>query len=236
MSTLYLIRHGQASFGSSDYDDLSLLGRRQARRLGNHLLTAGVRFDACWSGTLRRQRQTADEIGSCCRQAGVELPPPAQIERLNEYDYEAVLRALVPLIEAEDSSFVQAVQAMFDDRRAFQKVFGRVMRRWASGVDRREGLPSWVAFCQGVSDGMAAIMAGCPRGSRLAVFTSGGPIAAFVGAVLGLDPVRTITLSWQLVNASVTRFRFSHERVSLATFNEQGHLEGPATEGLLTYR
>ena len=90
MSVLYLIRHGQASFGSADYDELSTLGRRQARLLGDHFLKAGIRFDACWSGTLRRQRQTADAIGTCCRQAGIEMPPPAQTHALNEYDYESV--------------------------------------------------------------------------------------------------------------------------------------------------
>ena len=236
MSTLYLIRHGQASFGAADYDALSPLGHRQARLLGNHFLNAGFRFDACWSGTLRRQRQTAETVAACCRSAGVEMPEPAQIQALNEYDYETVLRALIPLIEAEDPPFVQDVQKMLSDRRAFQQVFGRAMRRWASGQDALDSLPSWKTFCQRVSSGMETIMAGSQRGSHVAVFTSGGPIAAYAGAVLGLDPVTTISLSWQLVNASVTRFQFSRGRVSLATFNEQGHLEGPASENLITYR
>ena len=34
MGTLYLVRHGQASFGSANYDQLSALGQRQCRRLG----------------------------------------------------------------------------------------------------------------------------------------------------------------------------------------------------------
>ena len=236
MSILYLIRHGQASFGSADYDDLSDRGRRQAHRLADHFLRAGIRFDACWSGTLRRQRQTADAVRERYRDAGGTPPERSETSALDEYDYESVLRALVPVIVAEDSSFSREVDAMFDDQRSFQKVFGRVMRRWASGRDSLESLPSWGAFCTQVTAGLQAIMADCQAGSQVAVFTSGGPIAAFVGTVLDLSPVKTIGLSWQLVNASVTRFAFSSGRTSLASFNERAHLEGQGAASLVTYR
>ena len=79
-------------------------------------------------------------------------------------------------------------------------------------------------------------MANSERTSNVAVFTSGGPIAACVGSVLELEPVTTIALSWQLVNASVTRFKFSQGGISLASFNEQGHLEGQGAQNLVTYR
>ncbi len=99
MSTLYLIRHGQASFGAEDYDELSALGRQQARLLADYFLRAGICFDACWSGTLRRQLQTAEEIRRRYREAGRGMSRPAETEEFNEYNYEAVLRALVPLIQ-----------------------------------------------------------------------------------------------------------------------------------------
>jgi len=236
MSTLYLIRNGQASFGSADYDDLSQQGRRQAQLLCDHLVRSGIRFDASWSATLRRQRQTAEQVRARFRQAGEKTVPLGESRALNEYDYETVLRGLVPVIEAEDPGFAHDVQAMFSDRRAFQTVFGRVMRRWAAGRDKVEALPSWAGFCKRVAGGMEAIMVGSKRGSHVAVFTSGGPIAAFVGSVLELEPTMAIALSWQLVNASVTRFQFSQGRVSLDTFNERPHLEGQGTESLVTYR
>ena len=34
MTTIYLIRHGQASFGQQNYDQLSNKGERQAQLLG----------------------------------------------------------------------------------------------------------------------------------------------------------------------------------------------------------
>jgi len=42
MSELYLIRHGQASFGTADYDRLSEKGIRQASVLGDHLADLDV--------------------------------------------------------------------------------------------------------------------------------------------------------------------------------------------------
>jgi broad specificity phosphatase PhoE len=36
MGNLYLVRHGQASFGAADYDQLSELGQRQSVRLGEY--------------------------------------------------------------------------------------------------------------------------------------------------------------------------------------------------------
>jgi broad specificity phosphatase PhoE len=236
MSNLYLIRHGQASFGESDYDALSDHGRDQARVLGDFFLTSGVRFDACWSGTLKRQQQTFGEVRNTFLDAGLDLPPATETAALDEYDYEAVLRALVPVIEREDPAFVRDVDRMLLDRHSFQQVFGRVMTRWASGQDAVDGLLSWSSFVAGVATGIRDIIDRSDHGSRIAVFTSGGPIAAFVGSVLGLDAEKTISLSWQLVNASLTRFKFSDGRISLATFNEQGHLEGHGGKRLVTYR
>ena len=69
MGTLYLVRHGQASFGAADYDQLSELGQRQSVRLGEYLANKGVTLDAVLTGTLRRHQQTyagiAQGAGSC---------------------------------------------------------------------------------------------------------------------------------------------------------------------------
>ncbi|ONH26107.1 histidine phosphatase family protein [Pseudofrankia asymbiotica] len=59
MSVIYLVRHGQASFGTADYDVLSELGYRQAALVGAELRARGVRADLAVAGTLRRQRGTA---------------------------------------------------------------------------------------------------------------------------------------------------------------------------------
>ena len=72
MGTLYLVRHGQASFGADDYDQLSALGRRQSVRLGEYLRGKGLTFDAVLTGTLRRHAQTWDGIAEG---AALDLKP-----------------------------------------------------------------------------------------------------------------------------------------------------------------
>ena len=78
-------------------------------------------------------------------------------------------------------------------------------------------------------------------GGVLIIATRGQVLAlelerALLGRVLKLTPENTIALSWQLVNASVTRFKFSRGRISMASFNEQGHLERLGGSNLVTYR
>ena len=236
MSILYLIRHGQASFGKADYDDLSDLGRRQARFLGTFFLQAGIHFDACWSGTLRRQQQTADEVRNTCRAAGVDMPLSTETANLDEYDAEGVLRILIPLIEKEDPVFTRDVSNMLSNQRAFQTVFDRVMTRWASDRDIPEAVLPWSGFSKRVTTGIREIINCSGSKSQVAVFTSGGPIAVTVGNILSLAAEKTVSLSWQLVNASITRFKFSRGQINLATFNEYGHLEQKQENGLITYR
>ena len=59
MGTLYLVRHGQASFGAEDYDQLSALGHRQCVALGQYWRERGMRFDAVLTGSLKRLRTVA---------------------------------------------------------------------------------------------------------------------------------------------------------------------------------
>ena len=73
MGILYLVRHGQASFGAADYDRLSELGTRQCTRLGQWWRSRGVQFDAVLTGTLKRQVQSLAAIesglGATCGEA-----------------------------------------------------------------------------------------------------------------------------------------------------------------------
>ena len=92
MATIYVIRHGQASFGSDDYDNLSELGHRQAQVTGRYLQAQGIVFDAVYSGDLRRQRQTA-EGALAAQPAGV----PHHVDpRFNEIDNDGQVKHLLP--------------------------------------------------------------------------------------------------------------------------------------------
>lgn len=84
MALVYLVRHGQASFGGEDYDRLSELGARQSRLLGDTLRARGLGVDVAVSGTLARQRDTAAA-------ALPGLAPVPGDPRWDEYDHHALV-------------------------------------------------------------------------------------------------------------------------------------------------
>ena len=89
MGTLYLVRHGQASFGAADYDQLSPLGARQCAALGYYLQERGRHFEAVYIGTLRRHAQSLAALSE-------QLPGLAaaqSLPALNEYHAEALVHA-----------------------------------------------------------------------------------------------------------------------------------------------
>ena len=93
MGTLYLVRHGQASFGADDYDRLSELGHRQSERLGEYFKGKGLEFQAVITGTLRRHQETFAGIAR-----GLDWQAqPVLWPGLNEYDSEAVIQAIHPM-------------------------------------------------------------------------------------------------------------------------------------------
>ena len=60
MSTLVLMRHGQASFGAARYDALSELGQAQARATGLWMRNQGIHPNAVLHGPRQRQADTAN--------------------------------------------------------------------------------------------------------------------------------------------------------------------------------
>ena len=65
------------------------------------------------------------------------------------------------------------------------------------------------------------------RKKKVAAFSSGGPVAAAMGAALNLDDEKTLELSWVVRNAAYAEFLFSSGRFSLMTFNAVPHLTDP---------
>jgi broad specificity phosphatase PhoE len=74
------------------------------------------------------------------------------------------------------------------------------------------------------------------RGKTIAVFTSGGAIAATLSHVLGIPGEHAMRLNWQVVNTSISRFMYNEERITLAGFNAISHLELAGEPSLITYR
>jgi broad specificity phosphatase PhoE len=223
MGTLYLVRHGQASFGADDYDRLSDLGRRQSLRLGEYWRERGMAFDAVITGTLTRHRQTWDGIaeGLALSQCDV-LPWPG----LNEYDSAAVIATIhpEPLAKPDTPELYRHHFRLLRDGLA----------AWMQGRTAPAGMPSYLDFLAGVTTALDHVRAR-HHGAKVLVVSSGGPISTAVGHVLRTPPETTIELNLRLRNTSVTEFAFTPKRHMLVTYNTLPHLDGPEYEGWVTY-
>ncbi len=225
MSMMYLIRHGQASFGTENYDRLSPRGIRQAQILGRHLAGIGFLPDAVYTGTMIRQRHTADEVRACYEKLGQVLPDPVVMAGLDEFDSTAIIMSQFPEMQKVDPSLADELLKMYTDKDSFKKVFEGAMLRWVKGDKDNGTVESWASFMQRVAGALTGIMKEQGNGKNIFVYTSGGPIAASLQHFLSITPEAAIRLNWQVVNTSYTKYMYNGERVTMAGFNCISHLE-----------
>jgi len=221
MGNLYLVRHGQASFGEANYDQLSALGHQQSVRLGQYFAQKGLQFEAAMTGTLTRHVQTHAGI---CEGMGCDLPALAWAG-LNEFDSEAVIATVHPHpLEKPDTPELY---------RHHFRLLRDGLTQWMNGVVSPKGMPSYDAFVQGVTSALDHVR-NRHTGNVLLV-SSGGPISTAVGHLLGTTPETTITLNMRIRNSSVTEFAFNPKHHMLLTFNTVSHLEGAEYAPWITY-
>lgn len=236
MSELLMVRHGQASFGDKDYDLLSPVGTMQAKLLARHLLNTKQTFDAIYCGTMERQKNTARELTECFSKSGFLVPDTHVSADFDEYDSFSVWNSQVPLMLKEDPGLSVTIEKANRDRKSFQKIFEMVMLRWVSGSYDQKGVSTWADFKKRVIMGISKIMGTHGAGRKIIVFTSGGPISTAVQYALGLSDEKTIELAWQVLNSSVTRFKYSSNGIMLFGFNDIAHIEKENEGSLITYR
>lgn len=234
MGSIYLIRHGQASFGKNDYDQMSELGINQACVLGDFFKNMDIGFDAVYSGSLKRHVLTADAIR---KTAGAVLFPDSLIDpAFNEFDGEGIFRSYLPILVEKEPDCVPDIDSILKDNKSFQKVFSKIVGLWISGEHEVEGIESWKAFTQRVEAGFEWIAKLRGDGENVAIVTSGGVIAAALKKALGLSDADAIKESWKCLNCSVSVFDFNSETLTLQDFNNTEHLEALNNKGFLTYR
>lgn len=232
MGSIFLIRHGQASFGAADYDVLSDLGRHQARILGEHFREFGIGFDRCFSGSLKRQQDTA----SIAMEAAGIVSPLHVDEGFNELDAEGVLRNLLPCILPEEPAALEILRNGAVDRAAFQRVFAKLIGCWIDGRHPTGEVQSWPAFVAQVKGALARVVSSAADDERIAVFTSGGTITALLHLLTEMPAHRAFEMNWQIMNTSLTQLKFRRGEVTLASFNSSAHLQLLKAPELITYR
>ena len=215
MGVILLVRHGQASFGSTDYDVLSPLGERQARCLGEALAARGVRPAAVISGSMRRQHASATALA---KEAGWDVEVSVDAA-WNEFDHLGL--AADPAIGTEPP-----------DRRAFQNALEAGMRRWAGADGPPVAGESFADFTARAESALRAAASRQPSGATTLVATSGGVIAWIAASLLGAGVEQWIRLNRVCVNTGVTTIVTGRQGVSLVAFNDHSHLSPPE----VTYR
>jgi broad specificity phosphatase PhoE len=221
MGNLYLVRHGQASFGAADYDNLSALGHRQSQRLGEYFAQKGVQFEAVLMGTLRRHAQTWEGIAKGAALTHTPLAWPG----LNEYDSEAVIGAIHPLpLQKPDTPEVY---------RHHFRLLRDGLTQWMNGVVSPKGMPSYTEFAHGVSSALDHVRQ--HHTGNVLIVSSGGPISTAVGHVLRTTPETTIELNLRIRNSSISTFAFTPKRHMLETFNTLPHLDSAEHADWVTY-
>ena len=201
MGNLYLVRHGQASFGAEDYDNLSELGRKQAVRLGEYFCENGQLFDTVFTGTLRRHRQTWAGINE-----GLQSSQPVPvIERpgLNEYDPAAIISAIHPgpLVHPKTPAGIRNHCRLLRDGLA----------AWMQEKTAPQGMSSYAQFLSGVTTALDEIRSE-HFGKNVLIASSGGPISTAVGHILGTSHEGTIDLNLRIRNSSLSEIVFTPER------------------------
>ena len=215
MSSLLLLRHGQASFGNADYDRLSALGERQASKTGLHLARTGIRFDEALVGPKRRHSATASAVLGQFSNA----PTPTTVPSLDEFaEGSEVLHAahhMSGLTCDEMAALPKAVQLRYYDA---------LIEAWTKGHVDINGRPSVAAFRTDVARWLREVVTRPTRSQRLLAVTSAGVIAAAVTEVLDLPVAAMLQFTRVVRNASLTEVVFSAGRVSLLSFNGVAHL------------
>lgn len=225
MGKLFLVRHGQASFGAADYDNLSELGRKQALRLGEYFRDNELSFDTVFTGTLRRHTQTWAGINEGMHGTSAAVPTFARAG-LNEYDPVAIISAIHP----EPLAHPETPEAV---RRHF-RLLRDGLAAWMQGKSAPHGMSSYPDFLAGVT-AMLDEIRNEHFGQNVLIASSGGPISSAVGYILGARHEGIIDLNLRIRNSSISEIAFTPKRHSLITYNTLPHLEGKAFADWVTY-
>jgi broad specificity phosphatase PhoE len=213
MGSIHLIRHGQASWGTDDYDRLSPVGQKQSAALGMSWEASGWAPSTLVAGSMKRHAQTAIAVIDACGQGdGYDVD-----DGWNEFDHLAIARAHDPA-------------ALSADPKEFQKLLNTALDGWIAGTG--EHSETYLDFMDRVMTAFGKAVTDAGPGRSVAVFTSGGPIALVASHLLAGDDSLFQRINDVVINAGVTTVIAGQSGPRLLAFNEHTHLP----RDLVTYR
>lgn len=213
MAHIYLIRHGQASMGLDNYDQLSDLGIEQAKYLANVLKERNLNFSSVISGSMKRQRDTA-----------FHSLPEEKFQNLitdnawNEFDHEDILRKYQPRYH-DKIQLMQDVMNAPTPKAKIQEILEGALSRWITN-ENNDYKESYEVFSARIKNGLQVLKENMQRDDAVAIYTSGGAIAITLKHILGLDDRKAFELQYYIANASITTLKINLRGTHLLTFND----------------
>lgn len=224
MAELYLVRHGQASFGAANYDKLSELGHQQAVWLGEYFKHRGQVFDSILTGDLVRHRETAEGIA---QGMGLEQPIFNPFSGLDEFDFHSLLHAYTEQFPQE--------QLTADSPRAdYYKLLKKTMHLWSENGLEGDLPESWAQFEDRVQGVMTMIQKEM-HGQKVLAVSSGGAIAMALRQVLKSPSETVIELNLQTKNTAIAHCFFNPKAIRVTSFNHVPHLDTNERHENITY-
>lgn len=208
MSVIYLVRHGQASFGTDDYDRLSDLGKEQSRITGQFFASQGIEPDRIVHGEMLRQRQTAEGLLE-----GLGRNMDAHVDAgWNEYPAWELTGAL-----PETDPRAQ------HDSKIFQGELERGAARWASGEHDEDYSETYSQFTSRVNGALDDAVAAMDSGQSTIVVSSAGAIAWTAARLIGGGFDQWMAFNRVTINTGITKIITGRGGTNLISFNDHGH-------------
>lgn len=221
MTTVYLIRHGQASFGQQNYDQLSQHGQMQAQVLGQYLGQIITDTPYVVAGSMQRHLHTAE-----LALEQFSAPIIHTDAAWNEFDHQQIF-AQYNARFADPQLIKQDITAAENPTAFMTEIFNAAMRRWMDGKFDHQYSESWLGFNQRIELALTnlseQLLQQQPR--HAVVFSSGGVISIVIAKLLQLDWDKTAELIWKISNASMTTLQFVDQKFQLMTMNEYHYLQ-----------
>tara|TARA_R110002051_G_scaffold90578_2_gene159593 strand:+ start:4453 stop:5217 length:765 start_codon:yes stop_codon:yes gene_type:complete len=243
MTTILLARHGQASFGQENYDQLSELGVIQAQMLGQHYGATQRRIDAIFTGSLVRQQDSArhfwdsyqssinsnnDDEAPILPAINIDNPDSYILPQFDEFNHKDVFIKSDPAFSSQGAIAAEIAKAEAPMGR-LAELFDKAMQRWHAGDDDHDYIESWSQFNERAEQALEQIRLkintlNLNSDSTVLVFTSGGIIAAITSQLLQQGSQTAYQLNKSLVNTGVTSITLKKQNARLLSLNEYSHL------------
>lgn len=218
MAVIYLIRHGQASFLSSNYDQLSDLGIEQSRMLGNAFRNRKIQPTMVACGSLIRQQDTAKHFLNTMGSKEDFIVSVGW----DEFDHMEVLNQHRPDLTTKEA-MENFLSGQEDPKMILQDMLNSSILEWIAG--KHDYSLTWMDFKERVWDSLQETIDKLNSGDKVLIFTSGGPISVVLLRLLELKDVQFTDLLPIMVNSSVTKLLIGKRGLNLSTYNDHSHLE-----------